>query len=243
MRRRFTLILCAAVLIPAAIAARLTVLGGAARLPIDPAAHARVEHEVRAVDQRGYGAMMGAQLELASMGPRAARPLLAHLTHRNPHVRQLATTVLGHVGDWSVVDALVVQLDDADPLVRRMAVLSLLRLGDEAGLQAIRAHANDSSAATRAAIAIALGGGPDAQNLPVLLVLAGDREVVVRQMAAVSLGELGETAAVPALIVCLEDSAVAVRRAAQTSLASLTGQPAHGDPHLWLAWWALRRPA
>lgn len=234
---------------PAALVVALTVVGallvavwragalGAAYRPWNAAVARRVDAAMVAVQGPDRNAMFDAQMELAHAGPDTVRPLLGYLNAASPRARHLATSVLGHTGDWTVIEPLTERLDDSSPIVRQSAVLALHRLGARRSASVIRAHSADTNPGMRATVAMALGDLKDGENVDTLIVLMGDEDGAVRWMAAVSLGRLGNTRAVPILVAHLGDAKKMVRMASAGSLSRLTGLPPHFDQQLWRAWW------
>lgn len=212
---------------------------GATRRPWNGAVARTVQGHMLVVATGDWPAVMGAQHELARIGPDTARPLMRYLHDPSARVRMAAASVLGHVGDESVVGSLAARLEDEHPLVRRAAVLALHRLASRRALVALRRCASDSNAATRAAVAMALGDVYEADNVPVLVRMLEDADPAVRHMAAMSLGLNDNPEVVPALVDMLDDARLRPRQAAALALARLSGLPAHYDQSLWLAWWAL----
>lgn len=215
---------------------------GAAYRPWDADAATQVEEEMHSLLYGNVMLRMKVQMTLVGSGPDVVRPLLPYLVHEDFRARRMAATVLGYVGDWSVVTPLVARLDDPHPGVRKASVLALHRIATSHAAAELQRHTHDPDGATRAAIAVALGDLEDPANVDALLSLLADEHGTVRQMATISLGRQRNARAVPGLIGCLRDPQRRTRLAAARSLAMCTGLPAHGDADLWRAWWALHHP-
>jgi HEAT repeat protein len=131
-----------------------------------------------------------------------------------PYARQAAIQVLGQIGDDSVVEDLLMQLNDVNRDVRKAAVQALSQIQVAPGLIVgdLVPRLGDEYKDVRVATAEALGKMGDARAVEGLLDRLGDSHPDVRRAAARALGEIGGERAINGLRQQLGDFNADVRR-------------------------------
>ncbi|HUS15543.1 MAG TPA: HEAT repeat domain-containing protein, partial [Chloroflexia bacterium] len=164
-------------------------------------------------------------LTLAARDPHlreASRRYLSPLLHEgDPLVRSTGADLLGRLGDWAAMPALLPLLHDADEAVRRVACLALGRLGDHGAVEALVGRLADDAPGVREAAAAALGHIGDPYAVTPLVHVRGDEAPVVRQAVAAALLRIDRTVGMPVLLGALGDSDPGTRLAAVDLLGAV----------------------
>jgi beta-lactamase regulating signal transducer with metallopeptidase domain len=152
-------------------------------------------------------------------------PRLQSFEHPSPG--EQAALALASISG-SVVDPLVVALNDRSPVVRRNAAWAI---GEVRGSMFVaRGNAlaplirllSDGDATVRRAAAFSLSELKDSDAVEPLIVVLDDRDDAVRAMAAFALAEIRDGRATPALTrIAATDSSLEVRRAAAAALSEI----------------------
>lgn len=130
--------------------------------------------------------------------------LAGKLSKGDSHVRTLAATALGMLGDPHAVGPLARSLNSSDVEVRRAVTEALGKLGPDA-VEPLMGALRDQDMGVRCRACMALGGLRDTRAVEPLLATLQDGESAVRAEAAYALGQIGDSRAVPALISALND--------------------------------------
>jgi len=136
---------------------------------------------------------------LASVHPRALKPLLSLLRDSDSHARIAAAGALGRMRD-AALEPLFSLLHDADRRMRSAAARALGQLGDARILEPLLPLLQDPVSDVRRAVAQALGQLGDARALKPLIPVLRDAQRYVRGTAVDALGRLGDARALKPLI-------------------------------------------
>nr|MDQ3364785.1 HEAT repeat domain-containing protein [Myxococcota bacterium] len=155
-------------------------------------------------------------VETLRLVSRAALPrFVAASRTATPEERTAIATVLGHVGDASVLPALSRLLDDVEARdVATDAIQRLTRVHEDALLGGL----GSADAATRAAVLPIVNTMRAAELVRALL---ADDDAETRARACEALARIGDTSAVPALFAALADGNLRVAHAAIGAIQSL----------------------
>lgn len=155
--------------------------------------------------------------------------LIAFLKDEDWRLRQLATFVLGKMGE-SVTTSLLSVLEDTSlsPDTRGHAAIALREIGDVRAFESLLACLKDEAWQVRGYAAYALGRYRDARAVePLLTCLREDanEHCSVRNWIVQSLGEIGDPRAVETLRdVAENDPDHGVRASARRALAAIAGE-------------------
>jgi HEAT repeat protein len=118
---------------------------------------------------------------------RSVEPLIAHITHREPKVRELTAVALGKIRDDRAVEPLVAALSDDHERVRWYAADSLGKIGNPAGVESLIKLLSDGSPRVRESAVTALGQIGNQQSIESLINALQDVDRRVAEQAAESL--------------------------------------------------------
>jgi len=169
-------------------AARAEVLAAFERGLFDPAATVRAAAAIGIADVQGVEALSS---------------LLVAVEDEDGHVRQMALSAVGELGDRRAGERLRRALSDSRPEVRFQAVIAFTRVVPEEAMARAAKLLDDRDATVRVAAAVLLARAGERQAVPLLVdVVRGrltTREHEDEAAAVELLGELGVTEAVPHL--------------------------------------------
>lgn len=130
----------------------------------------------------------------------ALSPLLEHVHHSNPEVRQRIMQIFGEIGGSDQVPAVAEALNDSDPGVRLAAVTALRKMRESGAADGLKQKLTDTDPHVRAQTARTLGELGERSAVSNLVVLLRDENGFVRSAVAEALGKLGDKSAVPSLV-------------------------------------------
>lgn len=155
----------------------------------------------------------------------AALPaLVGVLKNTDKAVRQDAATLLGRIGDKTVVPALIEALKDKDRDVRRSAASALGDIGEKSAVPALLESLKDPE--VRYTAARALGHIEDKSAVLGLIELLKDHDELLSYNAAESLGRINDKTIVPKLMEMLKSPDKNVRRGAIRGLGIIGNKDA-----------------
>jgi len=141
----------------------------------------------------------------------------------SPLLRKLAAGTAGKIGLTSLIDEMVLLLEDWEPKVRQAAIEALSRLAERDRDSVLRIAADlagAKAAEKRRFAAMLFAALGDAEKLSLLI---KDEDAVVRKAAVDALAELKSSPGISCLVMALADEDVDVRIAAAGALGEIGG--------------------